>query len=100
MARPWLFAEWTTGYTPLDTDFRDYALRLADVLDQQFDPIHALKRYKLFTIFFAANFTFGHSLQSRFLGAKSMDEVRAVAQAHVKPGMRLVKRPNMNLYSI
>ncbi|BDQ34234.1 tRNA dihydrouridine synthase [Pseudodesulfovibrio portus] len=100
VARPWLFAEWTAGYVPTDTCFCDYALRLADVLDEQFDPIHALKRYKLFTIYFAANFTFGHSLQSKFLGAKSMDDVRAVAEAHLKPGMRLVKRPNMNLYSI
>jgi len=100
MARPWLFAEWTRGLRPPATCFRDYALRLADVLDERFDPVHALKRYKLFTIYFAANFTFGHSLQSRFLGAKSMDEVRAVAEARVKPGMRLAKRPNMNLYSI
>ena len=100
VARPWLFAEWTAGLVPPETCFRDYALRLADVLGEQFDPIHALKRYKLFTIYFAANFTFGHSLQSRFLGAKSMDDVRAVAKDHVKPGMQLVKRPNMNMYSI
>lgn len=100
MARPWLFAEWTGGASPPETRFRDYALRLADLLDQWFDPVRALKRYKLFTIYFAANFTFGHSLQSRFLGAKSMDEVRAVAAKHVRPGMRLVSRPNMNMYSI
>lgn len=100
MARPWLFAEWTTGYEPSETCFRDYALRLAEVLDEQFDPIRALKRYKLFTIYFAANFTFGHSLQSKFLGAKSMDDIRAVAEKHVKPGMQLVKRPNMNLFNL
>lgn len=99
MARPWLFAEWTQGFEPADTEFRDYALALADALDRWYDPIRALKRYKLFTVYFAANFTFGHSLQSKFLGAKTMDEVRAVAREHVKPGMQLVKRPNMNLYN-
>lgn len=99
IARPWLFAEWTAGFEPPETCFRDYAMRLADVLDQRFDPIRALKRYKLFTVYFAANFTFGHSLQSKFLGAKSMDDIRAVVQTHVKPGMQLSNRPNMNLFS-
>lgn len=99
MARPWLFAEWTEGYEPEETCFRDYALRLAEALDHHYDPIRALKRFKLFTVYFAANFTFGHSLQSKFLAAKSMDAVREVALTHVKPGLQLMKRPNMNLYN-
>jgi nifR3 family TIM-barrel protein len=100
IARPWLFAEWTSDYTPSETCFRDYALRLADALDHHFDPVRALKRYRLFTIYFAANFLFGHSLQSHFLKAKSMDEIRKVVQTHVQPDMQLVKRPNMNMYNI
>jgi len=100
MARPWLFSEWTQGVQHPETVFRDCALRLADLLDQYYDPIRAYKRFRMFTIYFAANFTFGHRLQSRFLGAKSMDDVRAIAAEHVKPGMQLTKRPNMNMYSI
>ena len=99
MARPWLFAEWTGGYELDDNVYQDYALRLADALDAYFDPIRALKRFKLFTVYFAANFTYGHSLQSKFLGAKSMDDVRAVVREHMRPGMQLAKRPNMNLHS-
>lgn len=102
MARPWLFALWTGALAEADlgdNPYRDYALRLVDALDRYFDPIRALKRFKLFTVYFAANFTFGHSLQSKFLGAKSMDEVREVALEHLRPGMQLTKRPNMNLYN-
>jgi len=99
MARPWLFAEWTSGFKPDENIFRDYALRLADALDTHFDPIRALKRFKLFTVYFAANFTFGHSLQSKFLAAKSMDQMREAIHKHLRPGMQLTKRPNMNLYS-
>lgn len=99
MARPWLFAQWTAGYEPGADCFRDYALRLADLLDHYYDPIRALKRYKLFTVYFAANFTFGHSLQSKFLAAKNMDDIRYVAQHHLRPGMQLTSRPNMNLYN-
>ncbi|WP_207263304.1 tRNA-dihydrouridine synthase family protein [Desulfovibrio sp. Huiquan2017] len=100
IARPWLFAEWTTGHTPPATCFRDYAMRLADALDQHFDPVRALKRYRLFTIYFAANFTFGHALQSWFLKAKTMDEIRSVIREHVHPDLQLVRRPNFSLYNI
>jgi nifR3 family TIM-barrel protein len=100
VARPWLFAEWTSDFTPSETCFRDYAFKLADALDRHFDPVRALKRYRLFTIYFAANFTFGHALQSHFLKAKSMDDIRNVIQKHVQPGMQLVKRPNLTLYNI
>jgi len=99
MARPWLFAEWTAGYEPGPGAFRDYVLALADGLDRYFDPIRALKRFKLFTVYFAANFTYGHGLQSRFLACKSMDQVRETALAHVDPDLQLVGRPNMNLYN-
>ena len=100
VARPWLFAEWTSDFVPPETCFRDYAFKLADALDRHFDPVRALKRYRLFTIYFAANFTFGHALQSHFLKAKSMDDIRNVIQKHVQPGMQLVKRPNLTLYNI
>lgn len=100
IARPWLFAEWTSDFTPTETCFRDYAIQLANALDNHFDPIRALKRYRLFTIYFAANFLFGHSLQSRFLKAKNMDDIRSVVQNHVHPGMQLVKRPNLSMYNI
>ncbi|MUM77252.1 tRNA-dihydrouridine synthase family protein [Pseudodesulfovibrio sp. F-1] len=104
IARPWLFAEWTGGDLPAEVlegeGFRDYALRLAEALDNHFDPVRALKRFKLFTIYFAANFTYGHALQSRFLAARSMAEVREAARAHLTPGLRLARRPNMNLFNI
>ncbi|MFH1913633.1 MAG: tRNA-dihydrouridine synthase family protein [Pseudomonadota bacterium] len=104
IARPWLFAQWTGGELPAEVlageGFRGCALRLADALDRHFDPIRALKRFKLFTIYFAANFTFGHSLQSRFLAAKNMDEVRETARMLLLPGLRLARRPNMNMYNI
>jgi len=104
IARPWLFAQWTGGELPAEVlageGFRDYALRLADALDRHFDPVRALKRFKLFTIYFAANFTYGHALQARFLAARSMDEVREAARVHLVSGLRLAGRPNMNLFNI
>ncbi|ADU61357.1 MAG: tRNA-dihydrouridine synthase family protein [Pseudodesulfovibrio sp.] len=104
IARPWIFAEWTGGDLPAEVlegdGFKDYALRLADALDRHFDPIRALKRFKLFTIYFAANFTYGHSLQSPFLAAKTMDDVREAARRLLVPELRLTRRPNMNMYNI
>ena len=99
VARPWLFAEWTRGFEPEPTVFRDYALALADALERRFTPTAALKRFKLFTIYFAANFTFGHRLQSHFLASHSMDQVRRAVLDHIDPGLQLVARPNLNMYN-
>ncbi|NDV26039.1 tRNA-dihydrouridine synthase [Desulfovibrio sp. JC010] len=100
MARPWLFAQWTSGFTPDDNIFQDYVLRLADALEQDFDPIRGIKRFRLFMAYFAANFRYGHSLQATFSTAKSMDDVRRMAREHIRPDMELTKTPNMNLYSL
>jgi len=103
IARPWLFAEWTgdPSYSEGcdENIFKDYALRFADSLIHHYDPMRALKRFKLFTVYFAANFTFGHRLQSNFLKAKSMDQIYAAIHDHLRPGMQLAKRPNMNMYN-
>ncbi|WP_321405228.1 tRNA-dihydrouridine synthase family protein [Maridesulfovibrio sp.] len=100
VARPWLFAQWTAGYTPDDSIFKDYVLRLATALEQEFDPIRAIKRFRLFMPYFAANFRFGHSMQATFSTAKTMDDVRRMAEEHIRPDMPLSMSPNMNLYNL
>ena len=99
MARPWLFSEWTQGRTYGPDVYRECAVALVEALDQQFDPVRALKGFKFFSVYFAANFTFGHNLLSKFLACKSMEDARQAVRAHVRPGMQLAKRPNMNLYN-
>lgn len=100
IARPWLFAQWTSDFTPDENIFQDYVLRLATALEQEFDPIRGIKRFRLFMAYFAANFRFGHSLQATFSTAKTMDDVRRMAKEHIKPDMSLKQTPNMNLYSL
>ncbi len=99
VARPWLFAQWTTGCAPDENVFQEYVLRMADALEQDFDPIRGIKRFHLFMVYFAANFRFGHSLQAVFSTAKTMDDVRRLAKEHISPGMPLSISPNMNLYN-
>lgn len=100
IARPWLFAQWTSDFTPDENIFQDYVLRLATALEQEFDPIRGIKRFRLFMAYFAANFRFGHSLQATFSTAKTMDDVRRMAKEHIKPDMSLKQTPNMSLYSL
>ncbi|WP_367238915.1 tRNA dihydrouridine synthase [Desulfovibrio sp. UCD-KL4C] len=100
VARPWIFAQWTTGYTPDDNIFQDYVLRLATALEQEFDPSRGIKRFRLFMSYFAANFKFGHSLQATFATAKTMEDVRRLAKEHIRPNMDLSLSPNMNLYNL
>jgi tRNA-dihydrouridine synthase len=99
IAKPWLFAQWLAGYTPDENVFQEYVLRMAQALEEDFDPIRAIKRFQMFMVYFAANFRFGHRLQAVFSTAKNINDVRTLAKEHLKPDMPLNVTPNMSLLS-
>ena len=98
VARPWLFAEWTDR---LKTDSKPYletASRLIDLLVKHFEPVTALRRFKRFSMYFSANFRFGHSLYTRICNAKQFEEIRSILTAFFDQNPERVSRPNMNLF--
>ncbi|WP_245577903.1 tRNA dihydrouridine synthase [Maridesulfovibrio bastinii] len=99
IAKPWLFAQWLAGDTPDENVFQEYVLRMAQALEEDFDPIRAIKRFQMFMVYFAANFRFGHRLQAVFSTAKNINDVRMLAKEHIKPDMPLNVTPNMSLLS-
>lgn len=96
IARPWLFAEWRDAYTPAKNSCRDSALRLIDLLEKHYDPPGALRRFKKFTMYYAANFHFGHTLYSGIANAPDMMVVKAVVNGFFSKDPGLTARPNMN----
>jgi tRNA-dihydrouridine synthase B len=99
LARPWLFAEWTDGYLCEPDIYLKSAIRLAGLLKQHFDLEKALRRFKRFSFYFAANFKFGHTF---FTGIKNVNTMKA-AEAFVhrffhRPA-EVVSRPNLNFFT-
>jgi nifR3 family TIM-barrel protein len=98
IARPWIFAEWTGHLNPGPDIFKEAALRLAELLLRHYDPIRALRRFKRFAFYFAANFKFGHSLHSRLHNASDMPAVKQILHQFFKESPEVVGRPNLNFF--
>lgn len=97
IARPWSFAHWAGGAPPDAAIYKDSALRLTALLDQYFEPVKALRRFKRYAAYLAANFAFGNTLYNHIRNAPDMAAARqAVIDFFVnEPPER--RRPNLNL---
>lgn len=96
VAKPWLFAEWTSGIRSNSSVFRSTALRMAELLVKHYDPKNALTRLKKFSLYFAANFQFGHSFYTGMMRATDMKGAKAFIAHFFKTDPELVSRPNIN----
>ena len=98
IARPWIFSEWTNDFKPGPDIYREAALELAGLLAKHYDPIRALRRFKRFAFYFAANFKFGHSLYSRLLNAADLLQIEKILKDFFEKPPDLVSRPNLNFF--
>jgi nifR3 family TIM-barrel protein len=98
VARPWLFAEWTAGRVPHAQIHRHAARRLIDLLAAHFAPVQALRRFKRFGGYFAANFTFGHTLRRGLARAANLAEAAAVVDTFLDAAPALASAPNPNFF--
>jgi tRNA-dihydrouridine synthase B len=99
IAKPWIFAEWTNGLKAGSEIYLDTTHRLARLLVQHFEPIQALKRFKRFIFYFAANFRFGHTLYAGIQKAQDMTETLAFLYRFFNDDPEVSSRPNMNFFN-
>jgi tRNA-dihydrouridine synthase B len=78
VACPWLFAAWDG---PVEVDPRDVWHRFCRYAEEDFPPLTALRRVKMFTKYFAANFAFGHRFRVAMAKATTLEEARQQAAA-------------------
>jgi nifR3 family TIM-barrel protein len=98
VAKPWIFAEWTNELKPGPDISRQAALQLAGLLEKHYDPIQAIRRFKRFAFYFAANFKFGHSLYCQLLNASDMLQVEQILQRFFDKSPDLTASPNLNFF--
>ena len=99
IARPWLFVEWSDGLRFDSEIYLESAIRLAGLLETYFDPPKALRRFKKFGFYYAANFKFGHTFFRGIQNAKNMEAARAFLYQFLKRSPETVSRPNLNFFS-
>lgn len=96
VTQPWLFAQWTLQYKPPKEIYRNIAIDLATLLNKHFDPITALRRYKKFARYFAANFRFGHTFHTRISNITHMAAITDAVKDFFKTPPDLCRHPNQN----
>jgi len=99
IAKPWIFAEWTGNMESRPEVYFESAIKLANLLQQYFDPGQAIRRFKRFTYYFSANFKFGHTFYTRVSNAKDMAAVIDCINAFFKNPPECGRRPNLNYFS-
>lgn len=95
IARPWVFGVWT-GATDTIADYLAGALRLLELTVEHFDPVRALRRYKQFASYLAANFAFGNTLFNRIRHAADPVTLRVELETFFSRPVRELTRPNLN----
>jgi nifR3 family TIM-barrel protein len=98
VARPWVFAEWTSGFKPAPDIFEKTAARLLELTARHFDARAAVVRLRKFIQYFAANFRFGHSLYRRVQNADSLNQIQTALDAFFAGSPEPASAPNMNYF--
>lgn len=93
-ARPWVFALW---HDPaLTVALPAVWNRFCDYLEEDFPPWKALIKLKVFTPYFARNFTFGHTFFTAVQRAPDWTTARQVANDFLNDAPPLVKELNLS----
>jgi tRNA-dihydrouridine synthase B len=92
VACPWVFATWDR---PMKVDLGSIWNRMSHYVSEDFPPAMALRRLKMFTKYFAANFKFGHQFNVDLARAQSLEEIRMRARAFFSRDPVTVARPTV-----
>lgn len=98
IAKPWIFARWTNGFEPDDDIYRRCAFRMIELLEKHFEPATALRRFRKWIRYFAANFTYGHSFVSLASRAEDIAGARKAVEEFFGNDPSRNTSPNMNLF--
>ncbi len=98
VARPWIFAQWTQGFTPDGQIYHDTAMRLTDLLALYHDDVIAVKLFKKLAPYFCANFKFSQSILKQLMTAETIDQLKNEIHERLHEPPELLTVPNINLF--
>ncbi len=99
VARPWIFASFTKDFLPEKDIYHTSASLMVDLLLKHYDKPTAVKLFKKFVPYFAANFKFGHSIRKQLLRADTMEGILENIDGVFSTHPDTMIRPNQNLFS-
>ncbi|MFO7839499.1 MAG: tRNA-dihydrouridine synthase family protein [Desulfosalsimonadaceae bacterium] len=98
VAKPWIFAEWTSGGRFGRQAFAEMMEHFIDRLQAHYEPNTALRSFRKASVYMAAFFRFGHAFHKRLQNAAGFAEIRDVMREFTAGSPEMAARPNMNLF--
>lgn len=98
LARPWVFAEWLSGFSPGPEIHRSCAHRLMELTALHYQAVTAVRKFKKWAAFFTAAFRFGHTFHSRIRRTVNIEEIHDAIDDFFDQKPELTRRPNMNMF--
>ena len=99
IARPWIFAELAGIFTPDEDVFLRTTLAVIEAMWRHYEPTRAIKMYKKFAPYLAANFVFGHSLWPALVRGETREDMADNAVRVLGPRPRVASTPNAFLFT-
>ncbi|MBU4198925.1 MAG: tRNA-dihydrouridine synthase family protein [Verrucomicrobia bacterium] len=89
--QPWVFAQW---HQSEPVDYAEVWTRLFRYACEDFTPQKAVFRIKIFTAYYARNFSFGHTLFTQVHNAKTLETIYDTARRFLSAAPQLVPAPS------
>lgn len=99
IARPWIFAELAGTFTPDEDVYLRTALAVIEAIWRHYEPTRAIKMYKKYAPYLAANFVFGHSLWPALVRGETREDMADNAVRVLGPRPRVASTPNAFLFT-
>lgn len=98
IARPWIFAQ-ILGQEPNGNIYAQTALRIIERIWTHFEPTRAIKMYKKYAVYLAANFVYGHSLWPLLVRGETREAMEDNVRTHLLPTPQVSSTPNAFLFT-
>lgn len=98
VAKPWIFAEWTSARSFGREAFAEMMELFCDRLQAHCEPDTALRRFRKASVYMAAFFRFGHAFHKRLVNAGDFGEIRSIVRDFAAGAPEMAAQPNMNLF--
>ena len=99
IARPWIFAELAGIFTPDEDVFLRTTLAVIEAMWRHYEPTRAIKMYKKFAPYLAANFVFGHSLWPALVRGETREDMADNAVRVLGARPQVASTPNAFLFT-
>lgn len=99
VARPWFFAELTGLLSPEPDIFLRTTLEMIASIWKHFDTARAIRMYKKYAVYLAANFVYGHALWPELVRGQTREEMEENARRVLGETPEVATTPNSFLFT-